>query len=771
MLDAIPDTTVMPDSDPFAAANAPSTVVNAPNPDALSLTQLENMLSDLRFQPVWRLAADTDSDYYDSHQLSADRLQRMDKLGIPPLVTNLIRPAIDAVLGLEAKSRTDWRVIQEDDAAPVPEPVMNALNAKLNEAERETRADRAVSDAHAGQVKAGIGWVEVARSTDAMDYPYRVATVHRSEMWWDMRAKKPDLTDGRYLIRKRRYDMDELIAMMPEHAALVRKACYGGFGTWQNEIRDLSNPVLAYAADVERLSNLDESEWRDGERHRVMMYEVWYRKWTRGKLLRLPNGKVVPFNPMDMRHLAAVQAGVITPFEGTYSEIRVAFYLGPHQLYDFKSPYSHRFYPYVPFFGFREDKNGIPYGLVRSMRSPQDVVNSADAKMHWMLNARRLIATSDAIDLRHNSWQQVQDELSRPDAVVMLDPAKPTATFKVEQDFALTAQQFNRRMQAASDIQNASGIFQSMMGKESSGLSGVAANAMIEQGSVTLAEIRDNYTFSRRQVGEMLFSMVREDLIGQQKTVHVPGVYGSTRKQPVTLNQPRDDGTLENNVALVNARVVLADVPSTPAFRAQQLQVLSEVVKSLPPEMQMATIDVLIKLTDVPDKELLVERLRRMAGIQDIPPEQEDQMMQEQAQQAAAQATLLAEGQQANTDVNVAKAEKLRAETEKLTREADVIELDLRNQIDATAQPGAQGDMTSVHDELQQALEEVQQLRLALQNKMEKITVDAGLKKYQIDQQTAVDRERAGSEHAARAAKVVQDDIRTKHAIKPGKEG
>lgn len=750
MIETATDTTnVMPGNDPFAAVPAVQSQAPAAAQDGLTLPQLENMLSDIRFQPKWRDEADKAADYYDGHQLTSDRLERMGRLGIPPLVTNLIRPTIDAVLGLEAKTRTDWRVIEEDYNTPIPEPLLNALNQKLTEAERESHADRSIAEAHASQIKAGLGWVEVSRASDAMGYAYRVANTHRSEIWWDWRSVEPDLSDSRYLVRKRRFDEDVLLAMMPEHADIIKGAVGGSFRTWQWETRDTYSPALSYAAEVERVTNMDEDDWRDGERKRATLYEVWYRVFRRGLVMKLPNGRVIPFDPQDQRHMMAAQAGAIRPYEATYSEIRVAFYLGPHRLYDFKSPYKHRYFPYVPFWGFREDKSRIPYGLIRGMMSPQDVVNSADAKMHWMLNARRLLAASDAIDQRHNSWRQIQDELARPDAVVLLDPAKPNSRFEVQQDFQLNNQQYARRMQASNDIENAGGVFKAMMGKEGGADSGIAINALIEQGSVTLAKINDGYRFARRQVGEMLFSMVREDLIGQQTTIHVQPTYGTSRKRiPVPLNVPREDGTLQNNVALANAKVVLTDVPSTPAFRAQQLQVLSEVVKSLPPEMQMATIDVLVKLTDVPEKELLIERLRRMAGIQDIPPEEEDAVLAQQQAAAAEQNALIAQAQQAKTDVDVAKAENLRAQTEKAIIEAEQLEHDLEAQM--AGGPGVDG--ASLAEEHQSALQEIQQLRTALQDKRTQLTADIALKKQKLEGDQALAEKKAGSEHVARMA-------------------
>ncbi len=585
-----------------------------PPQEGLSLQGLEKMLSDIRFQPKWREESDRADDYYDGHQLSTDVLSRMERLGIPPLVTNLIRPAIDAVLGMEAKTRSDWRIIQEDDNAPVPERLIEALNVKLTEAERETQADRACAEAYAGQVKSGVGWVEVGRAIDAFGYPYRVSQVHRDEIWWDWRAKQLNLSDARYLIRKRRFDEDVLLAMMPEHKDLITNAVENSFRTWQWDTRDLYNPDLTYAAHVERITNLDEHDWRDAERKRATLFEVWYREWKRGPVLKLPNGKVIPYNPMDMRQEAAVRMGALQPFESMYSEVRVAFYLGPHRLYDFKSPYPHNYFPYVPFWGFRESKSQVPYGLIRGMMSPQDVVNSADARMHWMLNARRLIAHSDAIDTHHNTWRNVQDELARPDAVVLLDPNRPNAVFKVEQDFALTNQQYQRRLQAANDIENAGGIYKAMLGKEGGATSGIAINALVEQGSVTLAEMNDNYRFARRQVGEMLFSLVYQDIAREQIPVTVGK--GKSRTQ-VILNQKMPDGTVQNSIGALKVKVVLEDVPSTAAYRAQQLMMLTEVTKSLPPEMQALVTDLVIDLTDAPKKDEIIERLRKAMGVSD----------------------------------------------------------------------------------------------------------------------------------------------------------
>lgn len=724
-----------------------------PVDDGMTLHQLENILSDIRFQPKWRDEANKAVDYFDGNQLDPDRLARMDRLGIPPLVTNLVAPSIRAVLGMEAKSRTDWRVVEEDPAQPVPPQMMDALNVKLTGAERESRADQACSDAYAGMVKSGVGWVEVARSLDPFDAPYRVQSTHRDEMFWDWRGKRPDTLDWRYQVRKRRYDCDELTAMMPEHEKLIKLAVEDRFSTWQWETRDMYDPSLARAIDQERITNLDASEWRDAERGRATLFEVWYRKWVRGYVLKLPNGKVLPYKPEDPRHAEVVRAGVVVPQDAAYTAVRMAIYLGPHRLYDVQSPYPFRNFPYVPFFAYREDKTGVPYGLVRSMFSPQDTVNSADARMHWMMTARRLVAHSDAIDTRVNSWAQVQQELARPDAVVLLDPNKPGSKFEVQSDFQLNAQQFERRMQAANDIENAGGVYRAMLGKEGAATSGIAISSLVEQGSVALADMNSNYHFARRQVGEMLFALVKED-IGNTETPVATGA--GKRRQIVVLNQRMPDGSVANKVSAANAKVVLADVPSTPAFRAQQLVVLSEMVKSLPPEMQAITAPMLVALTDVPDRDELVEKLKKLAGISDVSPEEEDAAAQQQQQMQAAALQLQAADAEATIATKQAQAAKMQAEAQKIMAEMQAMGADngeAQRQVQAVMQQ-AQDAQAQMEKQLRAAQDEAVRRVAELQHALSAQQGSTDIKRYEIDNRTAVDRERISAEHAARLAEI-----------------
>lgn len=695
---------------------------------ALPRNQLEMFLWEIKHQPHWRREADRAADYYDGNQLSPETVERLKERGQPPLVTNLIKPTVDTVLGMEAKTRTDWRVRPEDDDQ-ANDQLAEALSLKLKHAEIESRADRAVSDAYAAQIKAGLGWVEVARENDPFKCPYRVRYVHRREIFWDWRAEQPDLSDARYLIRRRWMELDQAIAMMPQYADLFRMTT-GGWAGFDPLLEQDSRLVQSW--EIERDTRLAAVDWRDIQRERICLYEVWYRKWVRGYTLTLPNGRVLEADFDNPYHQQAIISGYAQVKQATFQKVRLAWYTGPHFLYDIPSPYRHNQFPYVPFFGHREDLTNVPYGLIRSMISPQDEINARKSKMLWSLNSRRVITDADAV-IDHN---RAMAEVARPDAYVILNAnRKPQSQFRVEPGGDLAAQQFQVMQEAKMEIAEASGIHKAMMGQTQSGTSGLAINSLVEQGLNTLAEINDNFRYSRRLVGEMLFGLLQESIGNKPMTVTLgEGLH----KKVIPLNQPAMDPqtgqqVLLNDVSKVKAKIVLDDVPSTPTYRMQQLQMLSEITKSLPPQLQGYVMDFVIEATDMPKRHELADRLRAVVGIHS-PEEQQAAAQQQQAMQQA-EMQLQTQERQAKIQETMAKAQKLMADAE-----AAAYANQNGGEI-ARMQANFEQQMRPLYDQ-------ISQLQLELKNRQAEIQT-----KYQTDmQKAAMDAEAKVRAEQAKAA-------------------
>ena len=332
-----------------------------------SLRALEALIDQCNNQPnEWRRRADKAHAYYDiGKQLTPEKEHKIRVLwGIEPVQINLVHGVINGVLGQEARMRTDVTIEADDDDF---QDVADVLSKFHKEASRESNADMAVSNAYAGQVKGGIGWVEVSRAMDPLDYHIRVQEVDRREIWYDWEAKNLGLMDARWLVRKRWYDLDEACAWMPEHKDVLKRAING----WDLAAipDDMTSPVYR-SYQLERTTTISRDEWADSARKRVKLFEVWYRVPAVVAVLHTGPGRRIQYDENNPLHIMAVQRNIVKISRATTMQVRMAIFAGPHRLLDVAT--TRRAFPYIPFFGFREDGDRSPYGLMEGMSSRQD---------------------------------------------------------------------------------------------------------------------------------------------------------------------------------------------------------------------------------------------------------------------------------------------------------------------------------------------------------------------------------------------------------------
>ena len=608
---------------------------NQDSNQALSLETYRKWIDQIENQPAWRYKSDREMDYVDGNQLDSEILALMKANGIPPAIESIIGPAIKAVLGFEAKTRTDWRVTADgvDDES---KDVAEALNYKLNQAERASGADRACSEAFKPQLCVGVGWVEVSKNSNPFEYPYRCTAIHRNEIFWDMLAKKDDLSDARYLIRKQWVDVSVAKEWFPGQEDLINVAM--GRTTELDILADGGAMTsLMQSIDDQRGWSVEEQQWRDAERDRVCLHEVWYRRWVRATVLRSPDGRVVELDRNNPAHGVLMAAGMVRAESALIPKVRVSFWMGPHKLHDGPTPYRHYHFPYVPFWGEREDRTGVPYGVVRGMMYQQDNVNSTISKIRWGLAATRTIRTEGALAYDDDIYRR---QASRIDADIVLDAehmAKPGATFKVERDFQLNEQQYKMLQDSRMAIERSSGISASFQGQRGNATSGLQESTQIEQSTQSLADLMDNFRAARTQVGELLLAMIIDDLGGRQnETVTIEGNVLKPDRT-VVLNTPTTDPltrmtVMTNDVQRTRLKVALSDVPSTPSFRSQQLSAMSEAFKSMPQQHQVVALPHLLSLMDIPNKDEIIEAIRKASEQQT--PEQIQEAMDGAVQDA-----------------------------------------------------------------------------------------------------------------------------------------
>ncbi|ELA5319435.1 portal protein, partial [Salmonella enterica subsp. enterica serovar Newport] len=406
---------------------------------------------------------------------------------------------------MEAKTRTDLMVVS-DDPDEEAEKLADAINAEFADACRLSNLNKARSDAYAEQIKAGLSWVEVRRNSDPFGPKFKVSTVNRNEVFWDWLSREADLSDCRWLMRRRWMDIDEAKVSFPGMSQIIDYSVH--------EWRGFIDTTLAGGQDSQLMSAWEEyqgwgkeqTEWLQSDRKRILLQVVYYRVYQRMPVIELNNGRVVAFDKNNLMQAVAVATGRVQVTIGRVSRIREAWFVGPHFITDRPCTAPQGMFPLVPFWGYRKDKTGEPYGLVSRAIPAQDEVNFRRMKLTWLLQAKRVIKDDDATQM---SDAELMEQLERPDGVINLNPKRANQTtaaqaLTIQQDFQVSEQQFAVMQESEKLIQDTMGVYAAFLGQNSNASSGVAISNLVEQGGTTLAEINDNYQFACQQVGRLL---------------------------------------------------------------------------------------------------------------------------------------------------------------------------------------------------------------------------------------------------------------------------
>jgi predicted DNA-binding protein YlxM (UPF0122 family) len=171
---------------------------------------------------------------------------------------------------------------------------------------------------------------------------------------------------------------------------------------------------------------------------------------------------------------------------------------------------------------------------------------------------------------------------------------------------------------------------------------------------------------SSRQADELMLSLIIEDLSDTENESVIVEDDGGIERE-IILNQViRDPETgevrVENDLSKIDVGIVLADTPSTPTFRNQQLNQMSDVMKSLPAQIQAMLLPLYIQATDLPQRNKMAKIIQKGLGLTEDDGNQdpEKKQMAEEIQKAQAmiqelQMKLEMKQPQAVTDAQVAK--------------------------------------------------------------------------------------------------------------------
>jgi len=612
-------------------------------------------------QSLNRYQQSVDEDFYDHLQWSEEDARVMQERGQAPLVFNEIKAGVDWIVGTEKRARMDAKVLPREEDDRDGAEVKTKLLKYLSDVSKTPFEE---SFAFKQAVKAGVGWIEDGINTD----PESELLYTRAENWrnvlYDSHSVKLDISDSRYLFRWRWLDLDIAEEYFPERKEQLRSASIGSeiFGPEQDEDLWYLGTQLQHldtaGQPVGQRSYISDALFTQNKRQRVKLIEGWYFKPSTVKTLRGEEYDGEEYDESNDSHKAAVSADEVEVTQRFKMQMHVAIMTESDLILMARSPYQHNKFPLTPVWAYRRARDNAPYGAIRGWRDPQEDLNKRHSKALFILSSTRTIVEKDAVE----DTEELREEVARPDSMIV---KKKGSELLVERDVQLADAHLLMMERDRNFIHNSGGITDQNRGVDKRGLSGKAVEKLQDQGSLTTAEIFDNYRYAKQIAGEKRLSLI-EQYYTDTKTVRIVGSRGKMEFVPINKIDPVT-GRVLNDITATKADYVVSEQDYRATIRQAMFETLVDMVSRMHPDLAIKFLDLVFQMNDdLPDREEFVARIRQINGF--MPPDAK--MSPEEQAAKAAREKEMAKQQQMTEDRFVAELDELLAKAEKLREEA-----------------------------------------------------------------------------------------------------
>lgn len=546
---------------------------DAPQTDAPDLARLKRYFTEAE---QLTLAARSHSlraiDYYDSDQFTSEELTRLHARGQPPIVINRIKPAINGIIGVTERGRSDPRAWPRNpgnaDAADAATDILRYI-ADYN------RFRRLKQDCFKDLLVPGTMAALVGADSDTQ---VTITQIRWEEFFYDARARRADFKDARYLgIAKWMY-ADDVTALYPHKADEITRAVDnspgGGIVPDQSfQDRPMNGPGTGGA-------------WIDPKQRRLLVVEVYYRDdgWRRAVYTGMD---VLEFGP--------------SPYTDHHGR--------PDCPIEAHSAYVRR-------------DNGR-YGAVWDMIGPQDEINKRRSKSVHLLSTTRIeVRDPSAIDV---DADVARKEAARPDGVIPFGWGLAPNVAEFQGNMAMMAE-------AKAEIERM-GPSPAVLGRSDQDASGRALLARQQSGVLELANLygaledwelriyRQCWARAKQFWTAPQFIRVTDDedspkFVGlNQPVAGGPPLVGADPDTGEPVLQPGVLG-YRNVVAEMDVDIEVETQQDTGNIASEQFSEIIQLVKMSPAYQQQAPLSLLIQLSTIPHKRNILDQIKQAAAQQ-----------------------------------------------------------------------------------------------------------------------------------------------------------
>ena len=494
-----------------------------------------------------------DRQYYDGVQWTKEEIAELIKRGQPVITKNRIARKINFIRGEEIKKRVDPvarpRTPQHEDAA-------RAATDALRYVEEEQEFDNCRSAVMANVLVEGYGG---AIKSIGEDGKHELAHIEWDRLFADPHSRRSDYTDAKYLGLVIWRDLDDAILDYPDAEEALREALTHDLGSGDDTTEDVPR------------------RWADKRRKRVKICEMyfrigndWYRSdFTKGADLRPPERTAY----LDERRKHSV-----CPLKMASCYI---------------------------------DSEGMRYGAVRALISPQDEINKRSSKALHLLSVKQIIAERDTIRDPHN----FRTELAKPDGHIEVEPgALSEGRIQIVQNLELAQSQVMLLQEAKADIDSI-GPSSATLPDIPESASGRAFIARQQAAAQELGPVFDSLRRWTHQVFELDWLCIRQ-FWTEEKWLRVTDDQELTGYRFVALNEQttrakRLKDLLDKQVPLERAIGTAAGDMAPVVMKGAQ-QYLQQMGSQLPPEQAQQALPQLVMQHPLMQQPIVANQVEKM---------------------------------------------------------------------------------------------------------------------------------------------------------------
>jgi hypothetical protein len=590
---------------------------------------------------TWRKEAREDFNFVAGHQWDEDAIVKLEDDGRPVVTFNRIQVLVSAIMGIEANQRQETKYVpRENEDTGVSEALSETLKWLQDYSDIESEE----ADAFEDLVVCGLGWTESRMDYEEdLDGKFIEERTDPLEMYWDVTAKKKNLKDRRYQIRKRKMKIQDVREIWDDVEDIVMETLTSKDGL------DLETTV------VNPETRYDQEE--EGRNTRKKLIEVKHTEWWE----REPVYRIA--NPQDGRIMELSEA----EYKKNKEDIDMLEEMGSPLLKQKRKVYYYAFsagstllesgkldtqsgFTFKCMTGKHDKVFNTWYGVVRAMKDPAIWSNKFFSQIMDILSTN----AKGGILVEENTFadpKKAEDEWAMNNSITTLKPNAIKDKRIMPKPVIQYPQGLDRLMEfSIHSIRDVSGINLELLGMADRNQPGVLEETRKKAGYTILATLFDSLRSYRKEQGTLTLEFIKE---------YLP----VNRIQSVLSDEYKPYAEQIKNIDLMTTDVIVTESPQSENNKTVTWSFLMQLVPSLIQAGLPVPPDVL-EYSPLPKP--LVEKWTKLIEAQGkpSPEQQEQQRLAMEEVQANIRKTMADAGK---TEVEI---QEVQAKTQKLIAEA-----------------------------------------------------------------------------------------------------